>query len=166
MYGMVLMAAMTGAGDTTSFGDKGGCTGSCTGSHHHLFGGGGCHGGIFGLRHTHSCHGGSGCTGYYAGCTGSAPVVVAPPAPVTPAPVVMPAPVAAPAACCPAPTCCPAPAKKHCGLLGGLKKSKHCCSTPAPVVACCPAPPAVVVPPANPVPTPMKPVDKKPGTGD
>jgi len=164
MYGMVLMAAMTGAGDTTSFGDKGcGCTGStvyagCSGSHHHLFGGGGCHGGIFGLRHTHGCNGSA-----YAGCHGSvpAPVVVA-------APVVAPAPVVAAApACCPAPTCCPAPAKKHhCGLGGGLFKHKHkqCCAAPAPCAA--PCAPTVVVPATTvPTPTDKKPLDKK-SSGD
>jgi hypothetical protein len=139
MYGMVLMAAVAGTGDATSFGDKGGCTGSCSGTHH-LFSGGGCHGGIFGHRHSHGCHGAS------AGCTG---VVVAAPIVVAPAPVV----VAAPA-------CCPTHVK-HEGFFAKLKAKKHCCE-PAPTPCCATTVPAVVVPPA----AMPKPVDKKPGSGD
>jgi hypothetical protein len=154
MYGMVLMAAMTGTGDAASFGHKSGCTGEvvssgCTG--HKLFGGG-CHGGMFGLRHKHEhgCHGSS-CTGYVP-----APVYVAP------APVVAPAPCCAPVE----PACCPAP-KKHCKLFGGMKHKSTCCA-PISYVAPCATPgaaPAVTVPPSTPTPMPAdkKPVDKKPG---
>jgi hypothetical protein len=158
MYGMVLMAAMTGTGDVTSFGDKGtsctGCTG-CSGYTHHIFGG--CHGGLFG--HKHSCHGS--CTG----CYGSVPAPVVAAAPV----------VATPACCTPAPTpaCCPEHVKHH-GLFSGFKlfghKHKECCEAPV-TTPCCPStstPPAVVVPPTAPVPMPMdkKTTDKKPGTSD
>lgn len=155
MYGMVLMAAMTGTGDASSFGKKDscGCTGTvvytsctgCTGTTHHLFSGG-CHGGLF--SHKHSCTGGCmGCTGYV------------PPAPCcTPAPVVAPAP-----ACCPAPVCCE-PKKKFCLF---AKKEKACCTAPVAWTSPCATPGPVVVPPATmPAPMPTKPVDKKPGTSD
>jgi hypothetical protein len=153
MYGMVLMAAMTGTPDAASFGNKSGCTGvvysdpcGCTGSHHKLFGGG--------LFHKHS-HGCTGCTGYI------------------PAPACCPAPVVV----APAPACCPAPAptcgeKKHCGLFGGKLFGKHkheCCETVVATPCCGAAAPAVVVPPAVTPPAAMpdkKPVDKKPGTSD
>jgi hypothetical protein len=73
MYGMILMTALAGSGDTASFGGRGrGCSGcdgvvvaGCTGS---------CHGGGFlGLRgrRGHSCHGSS-CQGVVVsnGCSG------------------------------------------------------------------------------------------------
>jgi hypothetical protein len=178
MYGMVLMAAMTGTGDAASFGkhkDGCGCTGSSAyagchgGGKHHMFGGG-CHGGgLFAGKHAHGCHGAyAGCHGAYAGgCTGivTAPVAVAP-APVAP-PVVAPAPVVAAApACCPAPTCC----EKHKrGLFGGgLCKKKHSCEVSY-ATPCCATGVAPVMVPAGPAVMPMpdkKPIDKKPGAGD
>ncbi|MBA4188470.1 MAG: hypothetical protein C0467_10735 [Planctomycetaceae bacterium] len=166
MYGMVLMVAITGSGDTASFGKRGGgcsgCTGEvavssgCDGAKHHFRGGCGG-GGFLGLRNKDKggctgCTGagctGAGCTGVPAGCTG---VVVAAPAP---------APVAAPCApaCdpCAAPAC--EPAKKK-GLFARLCHKKDKCEAPAPACTTC-ATPAVVVPPAT-VPATMPPVTKK-----
>lgn len=169
MYGMVLMVAVTGSGDTASFGKhKGGCTGDavvvsgctgdvvgcsgsgCSGSHHIFGGRGGCTGGgkIFGGggflgKHKHSCDGGcSGSVAAPAGCTGT---VVTP----APAPVVVAAPCAP--ACEPAPVCCEKEKRK--GLfsrLCGKKKEKSCdtCAAPVAVAAPC-STGTVVVPPAT-----------------
>ncbi len=155
MYGMVLMVAVTGSGDTASFGKhKGGCNGdvvsSCDGSGGRSHFRGGCGGGGFlGLRNKGGgCDGG--CTGAPAGCTGT---VVAAPAP---APVVAaPAPCAAPACDpCAAPACDPCEKKKRVGLfarLCGKHKKADCapaCATAAPACDPC-AGAAVVVPPAT-----------------
>jgi hypothetical protein len=135
MYGMVLMAAMTGSADMTEIGHhnrggcsgsmvySGGCTGSgavvgggCTGSGivmgschgggHHARGNS-CHGGGGGLFHRgNSCHGGYGCTGsYYGG--GCTGVIVNQPAPKpVPQPQTQPQPAPMPA---PAPAVSAAP---------------------------------------------------------
>ncbi len=167
MYGMVLMVAVTGSGDTASFGKRGGgCNGDvvagCDGGGHHFRGG--CHGGFLGGRRGgNGCSGASaGCTGTVAGCTGT---VVAAPAPV----VAAPAPVAA-APCAPACDPCAAPAcdpcaKKRGGLfsrLCGKHKNKGCdtCATAAPACSPCATGAAVVVP-AAPVPVAMPPVTGK-----
>ena len=74
MYTVVLMMAMTGGSEATTFGGRrcngGGCNGGCYASSCHG-GGGGCHGGrAFGRR---GCHGGNGCSvsvGCHGGCHG------------------------------------------------------------------------------------------------
>jgi hypothetical protein len=172
MYGMVLMAAMTGTGDTSSFGHKGGgCTGYSAGCYGSSVVSGGCHGGkhfgggmgLFGHK-KHGCQGSaysSGCFGSGYGCTGvvAAPVMTAP---VMTAPVVAAAP-----ACCPAPvaTCCSAPAKHKGGFLGGLCHKKKCATSAvsyAPVAApCCGSGPVVAAPPVTTVPPVSMPADKK-----
>jgi hypothetical protein len=92
MYSVVLMVAATSGGDMSSFGNKGGCSGSCYGTvSNSCCGGGGflgmrSGGGLFGGKHKGGC---SGCHGTYAaGCTG-APVVVSAPPVVTAPPVVV-----------------------------------------------------------------------------
>ncbi|WP_439632217.1 hypothetical protein [Gemmata sp.] len=179
------MVAVTGSGDATSFGKRGGgcngdvvagCTGDagCSGGGHHFLGGrdrGGCsgggreRGGLFGKHHRGGCDGG--CTGAPAGCTG----VIAAPAGCTGgvvAPVVVPAPVvvAAPCApaCEPAPVCCEKEKRK--GLFSRLcgKKKDKGCDTCAVAVPACEAPCAtgtVVVPPAATPPATMPPVAGK-----
>ncbi|MBA4065776.1 MAG: hypothetical protein C0501_19070 [Isosphaera sp.] len=100
MYGMVMMVAVTGSGDSAGFGKRNnGCDGGgmfagngCSG----MFAGGGCSGrggflgmrsggGLFGKHKGNGCDGGAGCHGGYNyaggfGCTGSyaAPVYTAP----------------------------------------------------------------------------------------
>jgi hypothetical protein len=98
MYSVVLMVAATSGGDMSSFGNKGGCTGSCTGTVavSSCHGSSCCGGGFLGMRSggglfskKSGCHGCSGCYGTVAaGCTG-APVVVAAPPVVTAPPVVV-----------------------------------------------------------------------------
>lgn len=162
MYGMVLMVAVAGSGDSASFGNRGGCNGNgCTGVVAGCDGGGhfrgGCHGGFLGSRdrsgchgfiggRRHSCDGGAGCTGAVAGCTG---VVVAPAAPVV---------VAAP--CAPACDPCATSCKKREGLFARLCKKKDCapaCATPA----CSPCAGGVVVVPSATTPMNMPPVTGK-----
>lgn len=186
MYGMVLMVAVTGSGDTASFGKRGGgCNGDvvasagCDGGGHHFRGG--CHGGFLGGRRGgNGCSGASaggcngsyagGCNGSYAGgCTGTvvaAPVVAAPAPVVVAAPVVAAAPCAAPACNTCAPACDPC-AKKRGGLfsrLCGKHKNKGCdtgCAAPV-QAACSPcATGAAVVVPGAPVPVAMPPVTGK-----
>jgi uncharacterized protein (TIGR03000 family) len=75
MYTVVLMMAMTGGSETTTFGGRrcngGGCNGGCVASCSRGCNGGGCHGGgrVFGRG---GCHGGGGCHGCSAsvGCHG------------------------------------------------------------------------------------------------
>jgi hypothetical protein len=133
---MVLMVAVTGAGDTSNFGGRrGGCNGDvvvagCDGNS--------CHGGGFlGLRNRDR----GGCHGTGGGCTGAP----------APAPCCAPAPAPAPAPCC-APACDPCcdPCKKK-GLFARLFHRKDkCCPT-----ACAPAcDPCAGAAPATPAPTP------------
>jgi hypothetical protein len=162
MYGMVLMVAITGSGDSASFGKRGGCDGAgCTGVVASAgcsgCSGNSCHGGGFlGLRgRRHSCDGGcsgysAGCTGVPAGCTG---VVVAPVAPVV-------APVAAPCAPACAPACDPC-AKKRQGLFSRLCHKKKDCAPACAAPACSPCAGVVVVPPATTTPMTMPPVTGK-----
>ena len=132
MYGMVLMVAVSGSGDTAGFGNRsGGCGGyvaapacstcapvtaapaGCAGYSAGCRGGGGLFGGRSGggLFHRHGCSGYGGCTGY------AAPVVVNPcPAPVCNA--------------CPAPCAAPACNTGSGGMFRGLCKKKHACATP------------------------------------
>ncbi|CAN5505576.1 hypothetical protein BH11PLA2_BH11PLA2_04000 [soil metagenome] len=160
MYSMVMMMAIAGSGDVSSFGGhKGGCSGaaasccgtvaatsSCSGSS--------CHGRV-GLFAKHKANKAS-CCG-----TVAAPVCCAPVAVVAPAPVyVAPTPV-----CAPAPVCCPAPVSTGCcgGRVGffakhrAKKEAKHssCCGAVA-APTCCgstvsvasPCAPTMVAPPA------------------
>lgn len=162
MYGMVLMAAMTGSPDAATFGNRGGCDGA--GCHGAVLAG--CHGGgLFGKRNgcdggglfgkRNGCDGGGlfsrkhggascfgsslgGCTGVVVagGCTG-APVVVTPAAPATP--------------CCapaPQPCCDPCASSGRRGLFG--KKKRDCATvTCAPAPCCTSGTPGVIVMPAT-----------------